>query len=66
VAAFWALALSTVYQFPRDAGVGVLILLAGVPVYLFWRRREGGRAKALTVAHADGRGKKDRPHRDDR
>ena len=39
VAAFWLLALSTVYQFPRDAGVGVLILLAGVPVYLIWGRR---------------------------
>lgn len=39
VAAFWALALSTVYQFPRDAGVGVLILVAGVPVYLFWVRQ---------------------------
>ena len=38
VAAFWGLALSTVYQFPSDAGVGVLILLAGVPVYLFWVR----------------------------
>jgi APA family basic amino acid/polyamine antiporter len=39
VAAFWLLAISTVYQFPRDAGVGVLILLAGVPVYWFWSRR---------------------------
>jgi basic amino acid/polyamine antiporter, APA family len=39
VAAFWLLALSTIYQFPRDAGIGVLILMAGVPVYLFWRRR---------------------------
>jgi basic amino acid/polyamine antiporter, APA family len=45
VAAFWALALSTVLQFPRDAGVGVLILLAGVPVYLFWVRRQEGGAK---------------------
>ena len=36
--AFWALALSTIVQFPRSAGVGVLILLAGVPVYLVWRR----------------------------
>jgi APA family basic amino acid/polyamine antiporter len=42
VAAFWLLALSTVYQFPRDAGVGVLILIAGVPVYWFWMRREPG------------------------
>jgi APA family basic amino acid/polyamine antiporter len=39
VAAFWLLAFSTVYQFPRDAGIGVLILVAGVPVYLFWGRR---------------------------
>jgi basic amino acid/polyamine antiporter, APA family len=39
VVAFWLLALSTVYQFPWDAGVGVLILLAGVPVYGFWRQR---------------------------
>jgi APA family basic amino acid/polyamine antiporter len=45
VAAFWLLALSTVYQFPRDAGVGVLILLAGVPVYWLWSR--GSRARAL-------------------
>jgi APA family basic amino acid/polyamine antiporter len=37
--AFWALALSTIVQFPRSAGIGVLILLAGVPVYLVWRRR---------------------------
>ncbi len=38
VVAFWLLALSTVAQFPRSAGVGVLILLAGVPAYFAWRR----------------------------
>ena len=38
VAAFWALAVNTVIQNPRSAGVGVLILLAGVPAYFFWRR----------------------------
>jgi APA family basic amino acid/polyamine antiporter len=38
VAAFWALALNTVARNPRSAGIGVLILLAGVPVYAFWRR----------------------------
>jgi APA family basic amino acid/polyamine antiporter len=38
VAAFWALALNTVARNPRSAGIGVLILLAGVPVYYFWRR----------------------------
>ena len=36
--AFWALALSTIVQFPRSAGVGVLMLLAGIPVYGLWRR----------------------------
>ena len=39
VVAFWLLAVNTVAQFPRSAGIGVLILLAGVPVYLLWRRR---------------------------
>lgn len=38
VAAFWALALNTVARNPRSAGIGVLILVAGVPVYYFWRR----------------------------
>jgi basic amino acid/polyamine antiporter, APA family len=40
VIAFWVLAASTIAQFPKDAGMGVLILLIGIPVYLFWRRRE--------------------------
>ena len=39
VAAFWALAVNTVIRNPRSAGIGVLILLAGVPAYFFWRRR---------------------------
>jgi APA family basic amino acid/polyamine antiporter len=38
VLAFWTLAASTIVQFPRDAGMGVVILLLGVPVYLYWRR----------------------------
>lgn len=39
VLAFWVLAASTIVQFPKDAGMGVLILLVGIPVYLFWRRK---------------------------
>ncbi len=35
---FLLLALNTVAQFPRSAGIGVLILAAGVPAYLVWRR----------------------------
>ena len=37
IVAFWVLALSTVAQFPRSAGIGVLILLAGIPAYALWR-----------------------------
>jgi APA family basic amino acid/polyamine antiporter len=39
VLAFWTLALSTIVQFPKDAGMGFILLLLGVPVYLFWKRR---------------------------
>jgi APA family basic amino acid/polyamine antiporter len=39
VGAFWLLALNTVIQFPTSAGIGVLVLLAGLPMYLWWSRR---------------------------
>jgi APA family basic amino acid/polyamine antiporter len=39
VATISVIALSTVIQFPTSAGIGVLILLAGIPVYAYWRRR---------------------------
>jgi APA family basic amino acid/polyamine antiporter len=42
VIAFWVLAASTVIQSPLDAGMGVLILLIGVPVYFFWKRKRPG------------------------
>ena len=46
VAAFALLALSTVVQFPRSAGIGMLVLLAGLPVYLWWSTRATtGRAR---------------------
>jgi APA family basic amino acid/polyamine antiporter len=39
VAAFWALAINTVARAPTSAGIGVLILLAGVPAYYAWSQR---------------------------
>ena len=39
VATISVIAVSTVVQFPTSAGIGVMILLAGVPVYAYWRRR---------------------------
>ena len=48
VLAFWTLATSTIIQFPKDAGMGVLILLAGVPVYFFWARgRQRNSARSI-------------------
>jgi APA family basic amino acid/polyamine antiporter len=38
VGAFWVLAANTIVRNPFDAGMGVVILLLGLPVYLFWRR----------------------------
>jgi APA family basic amino acid/polyamine antiporter len=42
VGAFWALAVNTVVQNPLSAGIGVLILLAGIPAYFFWHRQPRG------------------------
>ena len=39
VATISIIAVSTVVQFPTSAGIGVLILIAGAPVYMYWRRR---------------------------
>jgi basic amino acid/polyamine antiporter, APA family len=39
VGAFWIVALNTIVRFPTSAGIGVLVLLAGIPVYLWWARR---------------------------
>jgi APA family basic amino acid/polyamine antiporter len=39
VGACWAISLTTVIRAPGDAGWGVLILLLGLPVFWFWRKR---------------------------
>jgi APA family basic amino acid/polyamine antiporter len=38
VAACWAVSATTIVQYPRNAGIGVAILLIGVVVYQFWRK----------------------------
>jgi APA family basic amino acid/polyamine antiporter len=43
VAACWIVVAATVYKEPRNSGIGFVILLAGVPAYLFWSRRKGAR-----------------------
>ena len=37
VLACWAISISTIVQFPRNAGIGVGILVAGALVYPLWR-----------------------------
>jgi APA family basic amino acid/polyamine antiporter len=39
VAACWLIVLSTIYKYPANSVIGLIIVLAGLPVYLFWRRR---------------------------
>jgi basic amino acid/polyamine antiporter, APA family len=38
VAACWLVVLSSVADSPANAGIGLVILLTGVPAYLLWRR----------------------------
>ena len=40
VLACWSISLTTIVQYPTNAGVGVGILLIGVVVYQFWSRRK--------------------------
>jgi len=44
VLACWAISISTIFQFPRNAGIGVGILAAGALVYPLWRNRNQGTA----------------------
>jgi APA family basic amino acid/polyamine antiporter len=37
VAACWAVSLTTVAQYPRNAGIGVVILAVGVVAFQFWK-----------------------------
>jgi APA family basic amino acid/polyamine antiporter len=37
----WIVVANTVYREPENTLIGLGILLAGVPAYLFWRWRKG-------------------------
>ncbi|MFL6209458.1 MAG: APC family permease [Pyrinomonadaceae bacterium] len=40
VVACWLIVASTIYKYPQNSVIGLLIVLAGWPVYLFWRKRK--------------------------
>jgi len=44
--ACWAICVSTIVQYPRNAGIGVVILLIGIGVYWLVARRTGPRKEA--------------------
>jgi len=39
VAVCWIVVINTIYKYPTNTLIGIAILLAGIPVYLFWRWR---------------------------
>jgi APA family basic amino acid/polyamine antiporter len=43
IAACWLVVANTIYKYPRNSLIGVLILLVGLPVYALWARK--GRAE---------------------
>jgi APA family basic amino acid/polyamine antiporter len=39
VAICWLVVINTVYKYPTNTGIGLAILLAGIPAFYFWRAR---------------------------
>jgi basic amino acid/polyamine antiporter, APA family len=37
VVACTLIVLSTVYKYPENSGIGLMIVVTGIPVYFFWR-----------------------------
>jgi APA family basic amino acid/polyamine antiporter len=42
IAAEWLVAASAIYKDPRNSAIGLAILLAGIPIYFYWRGRNRG------------------------
>ena len=40
VTAAWLIVAATIYHYPRESGIGLLIQAAGIPAFLFWNRRK--------------------------
>lgn len=39
IAACALIAINTIYRYPENTLIGIAIMIAGIPAYLFWRRR---------------------------
>jgi len=42
IAISWLVVANTIYKYPANSLLGMLILLLGLPVYFFWRRQQTG------------------------
>ncbi len=40
VAVCWLVVINTIYKYPANTAIGLAILIAGIPVYFFWRWRK--------------------------
>jgi APA family basic amino acid/polyamine antiporter len=40
IAASWLVVANTIYKYPENTAIGLGILLAGIPAYLFWQSRK--------------------------
>ena len=38
-ASCWLIVGNTIYRYPQDTILGLLILLSGIPAFVFWRRQ---------------------------
>ena len=39
IAMCWLVVINTVYRYPHNTLIGILIMIAGIPAYAFWRQR---------------------------
>jgi basic amino acid/polyamine antiporter, APA family len=39
IAVCWLVVINTVYRYPHNTLIGIAIMIAGIPAYLFWRQR---------------------------
>jgi APA family basic amino acid/polyamine antiporter len=40
IAACWLVVANTIYKYPFNSSIGVVILLLGLPVYVYWQRKQ--------------------------
>jgi APA family basic amino acid/polyamine antiporter len=48
VASCWLVVVNLVCKYPKDSFVGLVMMLTGIPVYLYWQRRRTGSVRSTT------------------